>query len=739
MAPVTILIVVDSGPKPLDVDAGGGFGSGDGGFTWGVSPDDQLFTLHGLLITLQAQTLISVDTAHRSGDPNATFTAPFNFSTTVSDLNAYDELWLFGYAGTNGGGPSISEDELRAIAMFMENGGGVLATGDHAGLGSLMCGKIPRVRSMRKWYGPGEADIPAGAPANWPGSGSDRADTLVQGEDGSWDFDNQSDDLPQVLFFPNGVVHPLLFGSSGPITQFPDHMHEGEVLGYGGVTGPGLRTPWKLDEQLTYSGQTFVEYPTINGHQEIPIVIATGQVQGGHPTPRDNAGRPCESRFTNDTTNTTAKQINVLSVYDGHVAGVGRIITDSSFHHYLDLNTTGDPCNNGDKAVGFGTLKGAPVLQALQEYWVNAAKWLAGRQVSSITCVAPDGNIPTAFFTHGGDLLQQAVSVPASTNPLGPRSWTLIRNIPGHPVQGSGITSVSINTTDTRVYYTDSASRINELFWNGESGSNAYDNKVLPSAEVRAGSSLTSVLKVSEPLRVYYVDNANRVNELSVAPNVARGTGWSNNILPSNQVRSDSPLAALTLANGDPRIYYIDSQDLVNELAWVGQWVNTVLPSENSPGHPAAEYSGLTCFAFNDTDSRVYYAGEFQRLTAHNWTGDHWENDELFLPGPGGPIAVPQGGSMASFQAADGPHIIFVDSNKVDGTTFTNLAEVHPSAQSAGNWEFGSSPVSEQGVRHPSSMCLLDLPSGIKLFFVGSDAKMYVATKQGTSWSTEVL
>src|SRR4051812_26073961 len=121
MVPITILIVVDSGPNP-DVD---------GGFTWGPSPDDKLFTLHTLVLTLQEQNLILVHTAHRSGDPNATFKAPFNFSTTLTDLTAYDEIWLFGYAGSNGGGPSISDDELRAIAVFMESGGGVLATGDH--------------------------------------------------------------------------------------------------------------------------------------------------------------------------------------------------------------------------------------------------------------------------------------------------------------------------------------------------------------------------------------------------------------------------------------------------------------------------------------------------------------------------------------------------------------------------------------------------------------------------------
>ena len=34
----------------------------------------------------------------------------------------------------------------------MENGGGFFATGDHANLGSPLCGLIPRVRSMRRWW-----------------------------------------------------------------------------------------------------------------------------------------------------------------------------------------------------------------------------------------------------------------------------------------------------------------------------------------------------------------------------------------------------------------------------------------------------------------------------------------------------------------------------------------------------------------------------------------------------------
>lgn len=213
-------------------------------------PTDNFFTVHFLVNFLQSQKrpLILVDTAHREGDADATITTPFNFVTTVPDLAAYDEIWLFGYCGSNAGGSGalkfISDREIAAIATFMDNGGGVLAVGDHDGLGSLMCGKIPRVRTMRKWFSAADTDptIPAGAPRNWPAFGPTRADTLVADKDGLWNFDNQSDDRLQILTHPGGIIHPLLQGSIGPIDTFPDHMHKGEVLGFGGIPGRTLES-----------------------------------------------------------------------------------------------------------------------------------------------------------------------------------------------------------------------------------------------------------------------------------------------------------------------------------------------------------------------------------------------------------------------------------------------------------------------------------------------------------------
>jgi hypothetical protein len=192
-----------------------------------------------------------------------------------------------------------------------------------------------------------------------------------------------------------------------------------------------------------------------------------------------------------------------------------------------------------------------------------------------------------------------------------------------------------------------------------------------------------------------YIDTANQINELSgTAPG-----NWTNTVLPSNQVRSDSPLAALALANGDPRIYYIDTSDQINELAWVGIWVNNILPSAFGGAQLVAPYSGLTCFAMNGTDSRVYYAGRFGRLSSFNWVNGAWENEEFALGGPAGFITLPIGGAMASFQVGDIPHVLVIQNNI--------LCEVQPAVggtDEVGPWKMVA--ISHTPVRQPSSMSL---------------------------------
>ena len=369
MSPIRVLLVVD------------------GYFSLGPQDrNDRSFSVSHLITIIRATKtpLISLDTAHRDGDQDATYKGRFNFAKSVPSLNIYDEIWMLGYNGWNGMDPLnkdfkpyITEEELLAIAKFMQDGGGVLASGDHEGLGSYMCGRIPRVRTMRKWFARNDTDetIPKDAPRNWPVSGSERADTLQLAVDKQYLFENQSDNIPQPLnikLVPNVGIHPILrLGPEKVLEHFPDHFHEGEVLGFNGVESKESQ-PWTLTDTLTFEGQSFTEYPTKDSHQEVPQIIATGNVIGGHET-INQSGKLCASGFQPDRSVTTAKSINTLSVYDGHRVGVGRVITDSSFHHFTDLNLVGDPCALEARAEGLSE----DMLNDMAAFYVNVVEWLA--------------------------------------------------------------------------------------------------------------------------------------------------------------------------------------------------------------------------------------------------------------------------------------------------------------------------------------------------------------------------
>lgn len=119
------------------------------------------------------------------------------------------------------------------------------------------------------------------------------------------------------------------------------------------------------------------------------MIIATGPVIKGHSTIVVGPPQGCEqSNFHSANLATLGKTINVLCVYDGQNActtdsfqspGVGRVVTDSSFHHYLDLNLMGDPCGVGSKQLGLRTLRGAPLLADLKAFYINTVVWLANR------------------------------------------------------------------------------------------------------------------------------------------------------------------------------------------------------------------------------------------------------------------------------------------------------------------------------------------------------------------------
>jgi hypothetical protein len=285
-------------------------------------------------------------------------------------LNKYHEVWCFGFSPGNDAGPDsnitqpgalpASDSELKVLTQWMnDRKGGVLAMGDHDYLGASMCHRIPRIRSMRRWTN-AQGVPPIGGAAN-PDT-AQRHDTnqpftaAQQGGGGLIPFSNQEDSKPQPLdwvpwlsqqihiFQIKQRPHPILcHPTHGPIDVMPDHPHEG-----------WLYEDDEIDLTANYSfpGLSGPEYPTFNGKQPAPMVIAHGYTT---PNPPFNLAKGPSPK----------KRFAMVGVYDGHTANVGRVATDSTWHHWFDENVQAIEAGGGEN------------WDKVRRYFLNTAVWLA--------------------------------------------------------------------------------------------------------------------------------------------------------------------------------------------------------------------------------------------------------------------------------------------------------------------------------------------------------------------------
>jgi hypothetical protein len=240
-------------------------------------------------------------------------------------------------------GVAAFEAEASAIADFMEKGGGFFATGDHANFGGYLCGLIPRVRSMRRWWNNPPADM-LKAPS---GSGIERNDTSQEDARGDFFFENQSDEIPQTIapkFYLDHVKtpkdpfgrkvyrsHDVLCTPLGIMNKLPDHMHEG-----------ACDVPASLDKRVyKVKGKTKREYPDHTSSDGVksplsPEIIAESVITISHKLPAFD-----KDHFTDYELNHVGR-FGAIGIWDGHLVDQGRVIVDSTFHHFVDINLSGD-------------------------------------------------------------------------------------------------------------------------------------------------------------------------------------------------------------------------------------------------------------------------------------------------------------------------------------------------------------------------------------------------------------
>ena len=379
---------------------------GDGAFDQATQHRFGLTTLIGALTSdVQDGMSYQITRAHRypkATYPQASAADLDNFVFDASfNLSNYDELWLFGIASSNPSGPYhdptgfvLKDAELAIVQDFMDAGGGVFATGDHDDLGRDLCGRIPRVRSMRRWefdYAAAGSDYSGyDEDSNYspPALGIYRHSTINKDADGNYEFDNQSDDIPQTIdpvittliagppyaALITRLPHPLLCGTDGVINVLPDHMHEGQC-----------EIPPSLTNTYSSGGGQAPEYPMFAGSPLSPQIVAKEQIVGrsamGPADPGKSSGYDDNEELAPDTP-------ACIAAWDGQVVSRGRVVVDSTFHHFVDVNFLGvgvDLTHNWAadetaKTLGLAnstSTDGKAAYKHIRQYFRNIARWLA--------------------------------------------------------------------------------------------------------------------------------------------------------------------------------------------------------------------------------------------------------------------------------------------------------------------------------------------------------------------------
>lgn len=108
-----------------------------------------------------------------------------------------------------------------------------------------------------------------------------------------------------------------------------------------------------------------------------PEIIARSTVAAGN----DAAGSPQDARTPKSPT--IAHSFGAISAYDGHRAGIGRVVCDATWHHFLNINLIGDVDYDDGLVKGRGFLasaSGEEHFEKIKAYYRNIGVWISPPQ-----------------------------------------------------------------------------------------------------------------------------------------------------------------------------------------------------------------------------------------------------------------------------------------------------------------------------------------------------------------------
>ena len=266
------------------------------------------------------------------------------------------------------------------------------------------------------------------------------------------------------------------------------------------------------------------------------------------------------------------------------------------------------------------------------------------------------------------------------------------------PAAGSSLAVTSIGTSGSilpEVYFIDANNHVCELAYGGSNWRTtdvtraASDPPYVPPA---AGSRLAATgitTPGTTPVylpEVYYTDENNHVCELSwTGPpaNYWQFTDVTAEVQDAPPPAPDSPLtpASITIEPGfRPRVYFIDANNHVCELAYDGSNWNFTDVTAAAPGaQPRAAGSPLAAwFITKDLLPEVYFTDASNHVCELSWTGppaNYWQFTDVTAAVQGAPPAAAGSPLAAWAWSADWlPEVYFIDTNNhVRELAFTGL------------------------------------------------------------------
>jgi hypothetical protein len=188
-----------------------------------------------------------------------------------------------------------------------------------------------------------------------------------------------------------------------------------------------------------------------------------------------------------------------------------------------------------------------------------------------------------------------------------------------HVAAGSPVISIFAN--GFRLYYIGTDRQVHRLL----TLAGAFSHQLMPRTLVAPGSGLAGTTDSQGRPMVFYVDAADHALHVLAETDPGDPGEVDNNAIKGTDPAPESALTCFRQeGTGDTRVYFLDRQGQINELARDGG--EQIL---SLPGYTAIPGSALTSFAVEGLHTRLYYVGAQAQINELAWIGDQWVNRSL--------------------------------------------------------------------------------------------------------------